>query len=327
MRQFLFQTVDRFTLLLLATVGLATLLPAQGAFASLVDGAADIFVFALFFLHGAKLKREAVIAGLLHWRLHLVVLLASFVVFPLIGLGAYPLSEVLAPGAAFGAGILFLCCLPSTVQSSIAFVSIARGNVAAAICAASASNLLGMFVTPLLVGFLLAAHGQVSLTAIGSLLTQLLLPFLIGQLLQKKIGEWVAANKAWLGIVDRGAILLMVYSAFSAAVLGGIWSRVSGTQLAGLLALCAVILAAILAATFLVGRALGFSIEDRITIIFCGSKKSLVTGVPMAKVLFPPAVAGTLVLPLMIFHQLQLIVCALLARQFAARPALAASEA
>ncbi len=315
----LLRNVDRFTLLLLAIVALASVLPARGIFATLVDHLADVFVFALFFLHGAKLQRDAVIAGLLHWRLHLTVLLASFALFPLLGLGINPLADVLAPGAAFGAGLIYLCCLPSTVQSSIAFVSLARGNVAAAICAASASNLLGIFITPLLVGLLMSAHGSVSLSAIGSLVTQLLLPFVLGQALQSRVGGWVSANKSWLSVVDRGAILLMVYSAFSAAVLGGIWSRVSGEQLAGLLVLCAILLAAVLIATVLISKALGFPIEDRITIIFCGSKKSLVTGVPMASVLFPAATAGTIVLPLMIFHQLQLIVCAFLARRFAAR--------
>jgi sodium/bile acid cotransporter 7 len=315
----LLRTIDRFTLLLLATVALASLLPARGAFATGVDMAAGVFVFALFFLHGAKLQRDAVVAGLLHWRLHLTVLLASFALFPLLGLGISPLANMLAPGAAFGAGLIYLCCLPSTVQSSIVFVSLARGNVAAAICAASASNLLGIAVTPLLVGVMLAAHGTASLSAIGSLVTQLLLPFLLGQALQARVGGWVAKNKSWLAIVDRGAILLMVYSAFSAAVLGGIWSRVSAEQLAALLVLCAVLLAAVLVLTAVVGRILGFSIEDRITIVFCGSKKSLVTGVPMANVLFPAAIAGTIVLPLMIFHQLQLIVCAVLARRYAAR--------
>ena len=315
----LLRTIDRFTLLLLATVALASLLPARAHFATIVDTLADAFVFALFFLHGAKLQRDAVVAGLLHWRLHLTVLLASFALFPLLGLGITPLAEVLAPGAAFGAGLLYLCCLPSTVQSSIAFVSLARGNVAAAICAASASNLLGIFITPLLVGLLLSAHGAVSLSAIGSLVTQLLLPFILGQALQTRVGGWVAKNKAWLSIVDRGAILLMVYSAFSAAVLGGIWNHISAPQLAGLLALCAILLAAVLVLTALAGRALGFAIEDRITIVFCGSKKSLVTGVPMANVLFPAAAAGSLVLPLMICHQLQLIVCAVLARRYAAR--------
>lgn len=317
----LMRNVDRFTLLLLASVALASVLPARTQFAALVQGLADVFVFALFFLHGAKLQRGAVVAGLLHWRLHLTVLLISFGLFPLLGLVVYRLADVLAPGAAFGAGLLYLCCLPSTVQSSIAFVSLARGNVAAAICAASASNLLGILITPLLVGLLLSAHGSVSMSSVGALVTQLLVPFLAGQALQSRIGGWVARNKSWLVGVDRGAILLMVYSAFSAAVLGGIWTRISGAQLGGLLGLCILLLTVVLGVTALVGRVLGFSIEDRITIVFCGSKKSLVTGVPMANLLFPAATAGTIVLPLMIFHQLQLIVCAMLARRFAQRVA------
>ncbi len=311
--------VDRFTLLLLATVALATVLPARGQAATAVDAIADVAVMLLFFLHGARLQRETVVAGLLHWRLHLTVLAASFLLFPALGLALRPVANALAPDAAFGTGLLYLCCLPSTVQSSIALVSIARGNVPAAICSASASNLLGILLTPALVGLLMATHGQMSGGAVGTLATQLLLPFLLGQLLHTRIGGWVGRNKAWLGPIDRGSILLMVYSAFGAAVLGGLWSRTSVPELLLLLGLCSVLLAIALLSTAFAAKRLGFPVEDRITIIFCGSKKSLVTGVPMAKVLFPAVMAGTMVLPLMIFHQLQLIVCALLAKRFAAR--------
>lgn len=310
---------DGFTLLLIGAVLLASIAPASGVWAQAVDLFADIAVVLLFFLHGARLQREAVVAGLLHWRLHLMVLAASFLLFPALGLAMRPLADAVAPHATFGAGLLFLCCLPSTVQSSIAFVSMARGNVAAAVCAASASNLLGILITPMLVGFLLATHGSLSGDAVVTLATQLLLPFLLGQLLRTWIGGWVARNKGWLGPVDRTAVILMVYSAFGAAVLGGLWTRTSLSELLILLLLCALLLAVILGLTALAAEALGFSVEDRITIIFCGSKKSLVTGVPMAKVLFPAAIAGTMVLPLMIFHQLQLLVCAVLARRFAQR--------
>ena len=311
---------DGFTLLLIGAVLLASFAPASGGMARAVDLMADVSVVLLFFLHGARLQREAVVAGLLHWRLHLTVLAASFLLFPALGLALRPLADAVAPHARFGAGLLFLCCLPSTVQSSIAFVSIARGNVAAAVCAASASNLLGILVTPMLVGLLLATQGSLSGDAVGTLATQLLLPFLLGQMLHTRIGGWVARNKGWLGPIDRTAVILMVYSAFGAAVLGGLWARTSLSELTILLLLCAALLAAILGITAMAAKALGFSIEDRITIIFAGSKKSLVTGVPMAKVLFPTAIAGTMVLPLMIFHQLQLIVCAVLARRFARRP-------
>lgn len=322
----LMAAVDRFTALLIASVLLATFLPAQGLPATAVKWAVDLAIFILFFLHGARLQRDTVVAGLLHWRLHLTVLAASFLLFPAIGLMVRPLADSAAPHAAFGAGLLYLCCLPSTVQSSIALVSIARGNVPAAICSASASNLIGIAVTPILVGFLMSAHGEVAGAAVGKLAAQLLLPFLLGQAFHTRIGGWVNRNKSWLGPLDRGAILLMVYSAFGAAVLGGIWSRVALSEMLVLIGFCAAILALILSATALAARAFGFPVEDRITIIFCGSKKSLVTGVPMANVLFPAAVAGTLVLPLMFFHQMQLIVCAVLARRFAARVAVATAS-
>lgn len=312
--------LEPFTLALLATVLLASLIPARGGSARLVDLIANGAVMLLFFMHGAKLNREAVLTGLTNWRLHALVLATSFLLFPLFGLLARPLAQACGLDPVLATGILYLTCLPSTVQSSIAFVSIARGNVAAAVCAASASNLLGILATPLLVGVLLGAHGGFALGSIGTLLGQLLLPFVAGQMLHGRLGGWMARNKAWLGIVDRSAILLMVYSAFGEAVLGGLWSRVSIAEILLVLAVASLLLMAVLMLTSVTGRALGFSEEDRITIIFCGSKKSLVTGVPMANVLFPAAVAGTMVLPLMIFHQIQLIVCAVLARRFANRP-------
>lgn len=311
--------IDRFSLLLVATVLLASLLPATGNFAMVVEGFATTAVMLLFFLHGARLPHEAVIAGIAHWRLHALVLATSFVIFPLLGLAMAPVGGILGLDPALAAGLLYLSCLPSTVQSSIAFTSIARGNVAAAVCAASLSNIAGIFITPLLVGFLLSSEGGMSFSAIGSLITQLLLPFLAGQIARRWIGEWVARNKQWLSPIDRGAILLMVYSAFSEAVLGGIWHRISAHDMLAVMGLSAILLALILYFTRWAARRADMPIEDEITILFCGSKKSLVTGIPMASVLFPSAVAGTIVLPLMIFHQLQLMVCAVIAQSYAAR--------
>src|SRR6266404_2296751 len=149
---------DRFTVALVLTVALASLLPCQGVGARLFAILADAAIALLFFLHGARLSREAAIAGLTHWRLHLTVLASTFVLFPLMGLLLHPVLSPLVKPALY-ACVLFLCTLPSTVQSSIAFTSIARGNVSAAICAASASSLLGIFLTPLLVGLILHVHG------------------------------------------------------------------------------------------------------------------------------------------------------------------------
>jgi solute carrier family 10 (sodium/bile acid cotransporter), member 7 len=259
-----------------------------------------------------------VFAGMTHWRLHLAVLSSTYILFPLLGLLLAPLVTA-ALGPTLALGMLFICCLPSTVQSSIAFTSIARGNVPAAVVSASLSNILGIVLTPVLTGLLLARSGALSGDAFLSIATLLLFPFIAGQVTRRWLGGWVAAHRGMLSIVDRGSILLMVYAAFSKAVTGGLWSRVSAWQLLLLLAACCVLLAVVLVVTTQGARRLGFNRTDEIPIVFCGSKKSLVSGVPMANVLFAGAEAGMIVLPLMIFHQVQLLVCAWLAQRYAAR--------
>ena len=279
--------LEPFILALLGTVVLASLLPARGNFAVWAGYAADAGIVLLFFLHGAKLSREAIWAGARNWRLHLAVFAVTFMLFPLLGLGfaALPfVPEVLA------AGLLFLTLLPSTVQSSIAFTAIARGNVAAAVCSASFSNLIGILVTPALVALLMrvGGGGGVSLASVEAILLQLLLPFVAGHLLRPLIGGFVGRHKALLGIVDRGSILLVVYTAFGAAVVEGLWRRVSGGDLALLIVLCLALLALILALTWALGRLMHLPREDAIVLLFCGSKKSLASGVPMAGVLLIP---------------------------------------
>jgi sodium/bile acid cotransporter 7 len=213
------------------------------------------------------------------------------------------------------------------VQSSIGFTAMAKGNVAAAVCSASASTLLGIFITPLLVGTLVvggAVQGRDGMDTVLPIIYQLLLPFIAGQLLRPVIGKWIDGHKNLLRFVDQGSILLVVYTAFSEAVTEGLWHKVPPWSLAAVLVLCCLLLAMALAATAWLGRRLGFSREDEITIVFCGSKKSLASGVPMAKVLFASGSLGMVILPLMLFHQIQLMVCAVLAQRFArrARPAL-----
>jgi sodium/bile acid cotransporter 7 len=310
--------VDKFTLALISTVVLASLLPVHGRSAEIFGTATNIAVAALFFLHGVNLSREAMTAGLGHWRLHLLVLGSTFLLFPALGLAVQGLPDsVLSKPLA--TGILYLCCLPSTVQSSIAFTSIARGNVPAAICSASLSNLLGVFVTPFMVSLLIHANGTVTLDSIESIVLQILVPFCAGQLLHSRLGAWAKRNKPVLGIVDRGSILMVVYGAFSEAVSRGLWSQLPIESLAVMIALNFVLLAIVLWVTNRVGHVVNFNTEDRITLIFCGSKKSLASGVPMANILFPAAMVGPVVLPLMLFHQIQLMACAYLARRFATR--------
>jgi len=310
---------DRFLLALLGAVALSSVLPVSGALVEPFNVVADITIALVFFLQGTRLSRATVVAGFTHWRLHLVVFAATFVLFPLLGLAAAPLVPALLSPALY-TGILFLCVLPSTIQSSIAFTSIAHGNVAAAVCSASASNIIGMFLTPLLVGLLFSARGGgPTLEAVGSILLQLLLPFVIGQILQPKIGKWVIENRRVLGPVDRGSILLVVYLAFSHAVVQGLWTKLSAADLAVMVGVDVALLALVLVTTTVAARLLGFSREDEITIVFCGSKKSLASGVPMANVIFSGQDIGIILLPVMLFHQIQLMACAALAQRYADR--------
>lgn len=307
--------VDPYLAALLGTVALAALLPARGAAAGVADGASTGAVALLFFLYGARLSTREAMDGMRHWRLHLTVLAATFVLFPLLGLASRGLVPyVLTPE--LQTGLLFLCLVPSTIQSSIAFTSLARGNVAAAVCAGSFSSIAGIVLTPLLAALLLGGSGGFSPGSLVSIVGQLLLPFLAGQLLRRRVGGFLTRNGRALGYVDRGSILLVVYAAFSQGMVRGVWHQVTPLRLLALVGVEAVLLAVMLTLTGYGSRWLGFGREDRTAIVFCGSKKSLAAGLPMAGVLFG-AHASLAVLPLMLFHQMQLMVCAVLARRYA----------
>lgn len=318
--------IDPFLVLLLATVGVAVLVPARGAAAGVVDVATAVAIGLLFFLYGARLSTGEVVGGLRHWRLHTTVLVATFVLFPLLGLAAGLLPAWLLP-TPLAAGVLFLCCLPSTVQSSIAFTSLARGNVPAAVVAASVSNVLGVVLTPLLATLLLATTGGFSASTLADIGLRLLAPFVAGQLARPLIGGWVRRHRRALHVVDRGSILLVVYAAFGAGVVAGTWGELTPAAVAGLVAVDAVLLVVVLAVTALGARLLGFDEADRTTILFCGSKKSLASGLPMAGVLFSGHAVALVVLPVMLFHQLQLMVCATIAGRLARRRAARAGAA
>ncbi|WP_176596204.1 MULTISPECIES: bile acid:sodium symporter family protein [Sphingobium] len=312
--------LDPYIGLMIATVALAALLPARGMGAQIAGAVADGGIVLLFFLYGVRISPQAALDGMTNWRLQLAVLGCTFLLFPALGLIVYKLAPPGLSGA-LRTGILFLCLLPSTVQSSIAFTSIARGNVPAALCAASASNILGVFISPLLAGWLLQ-HGGVALSFdnILDIVLQLLAPFAAGQALRPWIGKWVQDHKAILGYVDRGSILLIIYVAFSKGMVDNIWTDIGLTDMALLSSILAGLLAAALGLTYAFGRKLmRLGVEDEIVLQFCGSKKSLASGLPMATVLFSGPQLGLIVLPLMLFHQLQLIVCAVLARHYGAR--------
>ena len=325
-RTFKLPSLDPFLLCLIATVAVASLLPARGAAVRGFDLATNVAIALLFFLHGAKLSREAILDGVGKWRLHGLVLASTYLLFPVIGLVLTGLEAGWA-NPQFASGLLFLSLLPSTVQSSIAFTAMARGNVAAAVCSASLSNLLGIVATPLLlalfghIGSAGAGGGAgVSMGAVRTIMVQLLLPFIAGHLLRPLIGGFVQRHKAILQPVDRSSILLVVYTAFSAAVVGGIWHRIDLADMAVLLANSSLMLALVMGVNVAVARLAGLPREDAIVLLFCGSKKSLVSGVPMAGALFPPAQVGQIVLPLMVFHQLQLFVCAIWAGRLSQDP-------
>ena len=320
----LIPALDRYTLALLATLSLAALLPCRGLAAEAFDVVSIAAIALLFFLHGARLSRDAIIAGLIHWRLHLLVLASTYLLFPLLGVAIEAFLPASLLPSDLIVGILFLCALPSTVQSSIAFTAIARGNVAGAICSASLSNLLGVFLAPLLVSLLLRSTNAAGpgLDSIGKIVLQLFVPFIAGHLARPWIGRRVERSSHLLAYTDRGTVLLVVYVAFSASMVEGLWRLLPLTVLGLLLGLLACLLALVLATTTLLSRRLGFNREDEIAIVFCGSKKSLASGVPIAKILFAgnPAL-GMIVLPILIYHQIQLMVCAVLAQRYARKSA------
>ena len=309
---------DNFTLILIAVVLTATLFPAQGDWALFFTWLTRVAIAVLFFMHGAKLSRQAIIAGITHWRLHLLVFAFTFILFPIIG---WLIKPVISPllGVPLTIGVLYLCALPGTVQSAIAFTSIAKGNVPAAVCSASATSLIGIVATPVVLNIMLDANAGT--TGMGKAITdislQLLLPFVIGHLSRPLTANFIIKNASWLKNVDQSSILLVVYTAFSASVVSGLWKAVPPSALAALAVISLFLLLFVLWLSKFLAQRLGFNQADEITIIFCASKKSLATGVPMAQVLFSSSMLGPVLLPIMIFHQIQLMACSILANQYA----------
>jgi len=306
--------VDTFLLALLAVVALAAVFPAGGSAADVLSVATKIAIALLFLLYGARLSPNEALHGLRHWRLHLLVLAATFVAFPLLGLAARALvPSVLTPD--LYTGVLFLCLVPSTVQSSIAFTSIAHGNVPAAIVSASLSNILGVVLTPLLVVLLMHTTGapRIDGSAVLDIVVQLLLPFIAGQLLRPWLAPWVHRHALVTKAFDRGSILLVVYTAFSMSIAEHIWSTVSPWRVVAVAGVCVVLLAIMLGVTVGMSGLARLNRADATVVLFCGSKKSLASGLPMALVFFGTGAVGLIMLPLIIFHQIQLFVCAVIA--------------
>ena len=312
--------LDPFLLAIIAAAVVASFLPAAGVGIEVLSVATKVAIFLLFFLYGARLHPEEALRGLKHWKLHLTILAFTFVVFPLLGflIGLLP-GWALAP--ALIPGMVYVTLCPSTVQSSINFTSIARGNVAGAIVSASASNLLGVFLTPLLaIAFMnTSGNADVGLDSIVDLVVQILLPFVLGQLSRRWTADFVKRHKK-LKLFDQASIVLVVYAAFSQGIREGIWTMVGWVDIVALVGVCLVLLVFMLWLTWFTAKRLGFNRADAIAIQMCGTKKSLATGLPMATVLFAGQPIGLIMLPLMVFHQAQLMACSWLAARYAREP-------
>lgn len=301
-------------------VALAWLFPRLGAKGGVLQPELvnQLGVSLIFFLHGLTLSFAALAAGTRQWRLHLLVQGSTFLLFPLLGLLLLlGLGNRVDPE--LRTGLFFLCALPSTVSSSVALTAAARGNVAAAVFNATLSSLIGVVLTPLWLSVVLGASGRA--LPLGSvvldLVLWLVLPLFVGQAARPWLAEWASRNKRRIHVVDRLTILLLVYTSFCDSVTAGVWHS-GGLALAVSAAACVLLLTLLLALTWLGGRCFGFALPDRITALFCGSKKTLASGVPMARLIFGahPQLA-IILLPIMIYHPLQLLVGGWLANRLA----------
>ncbi|EGT5592662.1 bile acid:sodium symporter family protein [Corynebacterium striatum] len=309
--------IDPLILLIISAVIVAIIFPARGHFAEVFDSLTNVVIALLFYLYGARLSTQEALNGLKNWRLHLTILAFTFVLYPILGLALRPLTLFISHDMYLG--ILYLTLVPSTVQSSVAFTSVAKGNIAGAIVSASASNLVGVIMTPLLVMALMGAGNGISIDSSVFVEISLLLlaPFILGQLTRKWVKDFAASKGT--KIVDRGSITMVVYAAFSKGVVDGIWGSISIWEIVFLVVLSILMVAFMLWLTRILGSKLGFPRADVIAIEFCGSKKSLATGLPMASVIFASGSTslGLLILPLMIYHQVQLMICSWLAARYA----------
>lgn len=309
--------IDPLILLIISAVVVAIIFPARGHFAEVFDSLTNVVIALLFYLYGARLSTQEALNGLKNWRLHLTILAFTFVLYPILGLALRPLTLFISHDMYLG--ILYLTLVPSTVQSSVTFTSVAKGNIAGAIVSASASNLVGVIMTPLLVMALMGAGNGISIDSSVFVEISLLLlaPFILGQLTRKWVKDFAASKGT--KIVDRGSITMVVYAAFSKGVVDGIWGSISIWEIVFLVVLSILMVVFMLWLTRILGSKLGFPRADVIAIEFCGSKKSLATGLPMASVIFASGSTslGLLILPLMIYHQVQLMICSWLAARYA----------
>jgi solute carrier family 10 (sodium/bile acid cotransporter), member 7 len=275
----------------------------------------------IFFLHGLALSFAALKAGTLRWRLHLVVQICTFIFCPIAGLVLLWLSgPLLSPDLRLG--FFYLCALPSTVSSSVAMTAAARGNVPAAVFNATLSSLIGVFLTPLWIGWMLKSGGNPMPLGkvILDLIIWLVLPLVAGQLCRPWLAQWAERNKRLINIADRATILLLVYTSFCDSMKWGVWSGHGVRTLFIALIGSTLLFALVMSFTKIIARLMRFPVEDQIAAVFCGSKKTLASGVPMAQLIFGahPGISMIL-LPIMIYHPLQLVICGALAGKWARR--------
>ncbi len=303
---------DRFVPVLLATILLASLLPVRGAAVPIAQGLSTAAIVFLFFLNGVRLPRDEVLHGIRNWKLQGGALVFCFGAMALLGLAAQAATAPLLP-ATLALGFLFLGILPSTVQSATAASSLAGGNVAASVVAAALLNLSGVIVSPLLFAALAGSAGEISGAGALRIVAILLLPFIAGQFAQAWLRPWVLAHRGLATFMDRSAIAIAVYVAFSAAVVAGIWDLLDGREVGIVLAAVALLLALSFGGAWLFGALLRLKRPDRITLLFSGAQKSIAVGAPLAATLFPPALAGMVLVPILVYHMAQLILSAWIA--------------
>lgn len=308
---------DRFVLLLVGAVLLGWLLPAKGRALDIAHQVSTASIFTLFFLHGLRLPRREVLDAFKSWKLQSAMLGFSFIAMPLAGLLlAKTLGWMLPSGLV--TGILFCAVLPSTVQSAISYSAMAYGNVAASVVGAAVSSLVGIILTPALIALVIGAASGVSLGSdtVVRIATMLLLPFVLGQAAQAWLGDWARQRRGMLSFFDRLVILIAVYVAFSGAVASGSLSTLDLMTLAILAAVLGLLLLLAFCGAWGAGALLGLDRADKASLIFAGAHKSIVTGAPMAAILFGSG-AGLILLPTIVYHMMQLLVSAPLAARLA----------
>ena len=316
-------TFDWFMQGMVLAVALAFVWPEPGAQGGFLHPEVlnKLGIALVFFLNGLGLPLKALREGVSRWRVHLLIQLSTFVVFPLLGLLLLKVSGGwMAPGLQLG--FFYLCALPSTVSSSVALTAAARGNVPVALFNATLSSLLGVVLTPLWMAWAMGQSGTAFDVGpvVQNLLLWVVLPLVAGQASRPLLRHWASRHKKRIQIVDRLTILMLVYTSFSDSVQQGIWHSFGWTVLLQTVLVGSLLFAAVLALTSQASRRMGFSDEDRIAAVLCGSKKTLASGVPMAHLIFGtnPAL-GLILIPIMIYHPLQLAICGVLAQHWAAR--------